>query len=327
MTAPTNVRAGRVTALLLALQAAKGTPVSDFTAGSAGRVWTDRAQDDVSPPKSDAAGWMTQPQLETLGRYSLEDAFQGAFVCKATPSSLEWLLRSNWGPYSSGAWTLAGQVSEWLTLGWVEDVAGGAGRYFHRLYDAWVHKLVLRAGTFNPLSLEAWWAGERDSDPQDLAALAGVTLPGGVMSPADVNVFPGRLVQLFRDPAGANEEIPVDSVEVTLDQGLGTAWDMMRGVSAVWKTGHPGPRVGIRFEAHVSDETWALITAARAGAKARYRLTARCQQPSKTLQVDFYEVDFKVESLGHDGNDYVRFRAAGQAHLDDSGNFVTISIS
>lgn len=326
MTAPTNVRAGRVTALLVALQAAQGTPVSDFTQANAGRLWTSRVQDDVAPSKSDAGGWMSEPQLETGGRYSESRALAGAFVCKATPYALEWLLRSNWGAYSAGAWTLATVVNEWLTLGWVEDVFGGSGSYLHRVYDAWVHKLVLRAGAFDPLSLEVQWAAERDSAPQDLASLVGITLPVDPMPPIDVNVFPGRLVKLFRDPTGTNEEISLAGIEISIDQGLVGGWDQARQVGQVVKGGFPGPRVEIRFEAHVSNETWALISAARAGTKQRYRLTAECQLPAKTFQMDFYEVDFQVEPIGHDGTQYTRFRAVGQAHRDDSGNFVSLSI-
>lgn len=328
MVTPTKVRAGRATALLAALQAAKGTAVTNFTAATGvGRLWTDKGQDDASPSKSDPAGWMLLPQLETGARYSASRAIAGTLACKATPKSLEILLRSNWGAFAAGSFSLASQVNEWLSLGWVENVASGASEYFHRIHDAWIHRIRLHGGRRGALLLEAAYAAERDTAPVALNALGGITLPAAPIAVDDKNVFAGRQVRLFRDPTGANQEIDLHSIEITLDQNLGTGWDMMAGAPMVFKKGFPGPRVTIRFEAHVADETWTLISNARAGTKQRFRLQASAVSPAKTLQIDFYEVDFEVEPLGHEGRRYVTFAGVGQAHRDGSGNFVSISLT
>lgn len=328
MVTPTKVRTGRATALLAGLQSAKGTPVSNFTAAAGvGRLWTNRALTDVGPRKSDPAGWMMKPQLETDGRYSSSRALADRLVCKATPKSLEILLRSNWGGLSAGSFTLANQVNEWLSLGWVENITAGATEYFHRIHDAWIHRLKLRATMAGSALLEAEYAAERDTAPTALNALVGITLPVAPIAVDDKNVFAGRQVRLFRDPTGANQELDLHWVEVTLDQNLGTIWSMMDAATAVFKKGFPGPRVTIALRAHVANETWTLLSNARGGTKQRFRLTASAVSPAKTLQIDFYEVDFEVQALGHEGQRYVEFAGVGQAHLDGSGNFVSISLT
>lgn len=327
MPTPTNVRIGRITALLAGIQSAKGTPVSDFTAGASGRLWTDAFIDDLGPAKADGGGWMDRPQISTDARHGIDTVTEGRLVAKATPLVLGWLLRSNWGSYAAGAWTLKDQVNEWLTFGWVESILSGATEKLHRLSDAWVHRLTLRAGPYQPLTLEADFAAEVDHDPVTLNALGGITLPGGTMAPSDQNIFPGRLVRLFRDPTGANVEISLDTFALTFDQGLGTFWDMCGGKDRVFKAGYPGPRVGIEFSAHVSDETWAILTASRDGTKGRYRMTATSENPTQTLQIDLHEVDFEFEPIGHAGQRYLQFSAVGQAHRDSSDNFVTISLT
>lgn len=327
MVTPTNVRAGRVTALHGAIQAAKGIPVDDYLVSDSARFWSDELDHGLPPAKSDPAGWMTRPQLEASGRYTSPQAFLAGFSCKATPWALRVALRSNWGPYAYPNFTLADQVNEWLSILFIEDVRVGAAANYSRLYDAWIHRLALTADLVSPLMLVADCAAEGSSP---VAALGGPDDTIGVSAQGpveDKNVFPGRLVRLFRDPAGANQEIDLQSIEVTLDQGLETYWDMMRAVPAVFKAGFPGPRVTIEISALISDETWAILSAAIAGTRQRYRLTAQAQSPASTLTIDFYEVDFEVKPLGHDGRKYVKFSALGQAHRDSSGNFVSISLS
>ena len=325
--APTNVRAGRVSALLAGLQSARGTVVDDFTATDAGRVWSDAYLDDVGPLKSDPAGWMTSSKMATVGRYTRPRPINGEITAKATPTLLEWLLRSCWGTFAGGQFTYSPYVSEWLTLAWAESVVDGAAGKFHRVYDAWIDSLTLRAGAFEPLSIEATWAAEREVAPLNITDLAGVTLPAEPMTPDDKNVFPGRLVRLFRDPLGDNEEISLHSVEVSIDCNVIQEWDMMRGVFLVAKGGFPGPRVNLSFEAHVSDETWEVLQAAIDDTKTIYRLTAHAQAPFKQLAIDFHEMDFEVEPLGHEGQNCRRFRAVGQAHEDSSGNLTAFNLS
>lgn len=324
---PTNVRAGRVTAILAGLQAAKETAISDFTAGDAGRVWSDAYLDDVGPAKSDPAGWMTSSKMATGARYTRPRPIVGQISAKATPTLLEWLLRSCWGTFAGGQFTYTSYVSEWLTLAWLESVVDGAAGKFHRVYDAWIDSLTLRASIDQPLMIEASYAAEQDEDPEDITALVGVTLPDEPMTPEDLNVFPGRKVRLFRDPLGDNEEISLHSVEVSIDGGLIQEWDMMRGLFLVAKGGFPGPRVNLAFEAHVADETWEVLSAAIAGTKEIYRLVALAQQPQQQLAIDFHEMDFEVEPLGHEGQNCRRFRAVGQAHEDSSGNLAVINLS
>lgn len=328
MVVPTNVRAGRVASVLVGVQSAKAIPVDDFTTGSAGRIWDDESEDAIGPLKSDPVGAMTEPQLASTGRYShpsRPNLF--GFTAKATPFSLEMLLRSNWGAYSAGSFALASQVSEWLSFVLVESDQSTATENYHRVYDAFVHSLKLRSDSKSELSVVADIAAERASDVAALHAPASTFDASGELAVGDRNVFPGRLVRVFRDPAGDNQELAIGALELSLDQGLGTRWDQCRGIAAVYKRGYPGPRVTLKLEALVSAETWDLLSAAIAGTKERYRIVATAQAPAKTLTIDLYEVDFEVAPFGRDGQEYVKFSAVGQAHRDAAGNFVTISLS
>jgi hypothetical protein len=327
MVVPTNVRVGRLSALLVGVQSAKGTAVSNFTSGSVGRLWSEDVGVDASPLKSDAGEWMDLPQMGTEARHEIPALSEGSIVVKATPTSLNYLLRSNWGSYSGGVWALKQAVSEWLSIGWVESVLTGATEKFIRLWDAFLHRVIFRASPYEALSIEADYAAEQADTPVALDALAGITLPTPPMAVADKGVFPGRRVRFFRDPAGANVEFDLHSIAVSIDQGIGSHWDMASGVHRVWKSGHPGPRVRVELSAHVSDEAWGLMSRAISGSKDRYRLTAVCELTGQTLQMDFYEMDFEFSPVGHIGQRAVQFAGLGQAHRDGSGNFVTISLA
>ncbi len=327
MVTPTFVRAGKVTALLAGLQSAKGTPVDDFTSGPAARIWTREVPVDAGAEKSDPTGWMTRGQVETGARYNREAIARGKISALATPTALQLLLRSNWGAFAAGEFTLAEQVSEWLSLGWVENVQAGATEYFYRLHDGLVDRILLKASPSGPLLLEADYAAESDTDPVALDALGSIELPAPPMEVDDKNVFPGSLVKVYRDPAGDNEEIAAASIEISIDQRLGSEWDQMRGMVEVFKAGHPGPLVELRISGRVGLETWRILSASRAGTKQAFRLIAQAQAPATTFQIDLHEVDFVVDPIGHVGCEYVRFVGAGQAHLDDDDNFVTILLS
>lgn len=329
MPSPTNVRAGKVAALLAGFQSAKGTPVSDFAAAGVWQAWTADAGVPYSPVKSDPQGWMTGDRLMAVGRHSIPAAKQGALRVKGTPTALEQVLRSCWGTYAAnGAFSLVSQISTWLTLGWIEEGSQASSQYLVRLWDAWVHSIGLGFDDQGALSLDAAFVAERDDDPVALDDLGGISIPALPLEVADQAVFPRRLVQLIRDPAGEAVELSPHALDVDIDQGAVIEWDDMAGRETVYQGGFPGPRVSIDFTAHVSDETWAVINAARAGTRERWRLLARTERsPQRTLQMDFYEVDFEFDDLGHVGPRYRAFRGSGQAHADASGNFVSIALT
>ncbi len=323
----TKVRAGRVAAVFLGLQDAKGTPVSDFTSSQAARVWSNDGRLDPSPVKSDPTGWMTAGQVEAGARYNVEGPNNARLIMKATPAALELLLASNWGELDEGEFTLEAQVGQWLTAALVESVLEDSPQYLYRLHDGLIHRLAIRAEALEPLLLEADYAAESDSEPVALDDLGGITLPAPPMPVTDKNVFPGRLSRLVRDPAGAAEEITFASVEISIDQRLGQEWDQTHGVFEVFKAGFPGPLVRIRAAGHVSAETWAILSNSRAGTKQSFRFTAEAQSPAKTLQIDLHGVDFVVEPHGHVGQKFVPFIGVGQAHLEDDDTFVTITLT
>lgn len=323
MAVPAHVRSGRAAALLMGVQAAKASPVSNFASGSAGAVWSEEYGSDVGRMKSAAAAWMTSALIHQAGRFNLASAREGQLRAKATPALLEWLLRSNWGAFSAGAFTLASQVSEWLTLGFIEDTTPSPQGVLHRIYDAWPHTLALLAELYQPLIVEAAYAAEREVDPENVEA---VVHPARPMFPADSNIFPGRLVTLHRDPTGENEEIPWRSLALTIDQRAVVEWDMMAQRDAVYKGGHPGPLVTLELAGEPCDQLWRLIYDSRTGVKTRYRLRAEAPDPAVALQIDMHQVDWEILEIGHAGVEPKPFRAFGTAHYDGT-NFMSISLS
>ena len=323
MVAPTQVRAGRATALLAAFQSAKGTPASDFTAAGAKRLWTEEA--------GIAAGReFGQPDFmdsfllgHESARHLRPEALEGSVRVLATPASLQWLLRSNYGAYAAGSFTLASQIAatQWLTLGWVENAAGGTYK-FARLRDIWFHKLnILAQGPVGRVILEGHYAA-RASLVQALNG-GGITLPSNPMAPDDLNVFPASAVHVYRDPAGSNVDLRIRSLRLTFDQGLGRQWDMAAAVRDVFKRGKM--LAELELISDYSDETWAILTNARAGTDDRYQIVMTVG--SSTFTVNLYNVAMEVEPLGHDGISYKQLRAVGRARRDASGNYVTVSLT
>jgi len=323
MTVPTNVRAGRVTALLAGFQSARGTPVSDFTAGTAKRIWTREADVD-SPLEFMAETFMDSGGGVGLSAYHAPpEKPAGALQVIATPTALEMLLKSNFGAYSAPNFTLASQVSDtrWLTLAWVEKI-GGTTERFIRIRDCWVHRLDLGiAGPQGRLEASAEYAG-RKVLVQTLNG-GGITLPASPMQPSDKSPFPAAYTFLTRDPAGAAVELRWKGIRMTFDQGLAHPWDMAAGLHDVYKAGKLTAE--LEFTSEWSDETWAIHDLNLARTYQTYRVESAAEN-GRTLTVDFRNVAFRIDPPGHGGKLYKPFRAVGRASVSGS-NFVSVSLT
>jgi hypothetical protein len=315
----TNLRSGRRVALLAAVQSAKGTPSTAFASAA---VWrTHSTEIPVSPEKSSET-WMAEPVAAAPEeRFTIADRPAGRLDAVATPDVLDLLLRSNWGPKSGSSYTLKTQVNEWLTLAWVEWAAAASVGQVARIQDAWVHRLVLRAGFPRGfLMATGAFLGRRILiDPKG---------SGGLAFPAswapEGNPFTVNAAAFIRDPAGANVSIRLRELEVLFDQRAAPHdWDMGSLLFMVHKAGPA--EVTAEFRAEVSDEAWATITDARAGTKRAFRFTASAQSPAKTLTVNLNEMDFTFRELGHDGKDMREIVGKGRAHLS-AGVPATISL-
>lgn len=320
MTTATNVRSGRQVALLAGVQSVKGTPATNFSSSSV--LWTHSTEIPVSPEKS-SENWMA----ETIGpapeeRFNISDRPAGRFTAVAVPDALDLLLRSNWGPKVGSAYTLVTQVNEWLTLAWVEHAAVGDVGQVVRIQDAWVHHLVLRA-SFPRGFLTATGAYLGRAILVDAKGTGGLTFPStwtAVRNPFTVND-----AAWVRDPSGLNVSIRLRDLEVKFDQRAAPhEWDMGTLMPRVLKAGPC--EVETEFRAEVSDEAWAVLTDARAGAKRTFRFTASAQSPVTTLTVTLNEMDFTFDELGHDGKDMREISGKGRAHLS-AGVPATISVA
>lgn len=316
----TNVRSGRRVALLAAVQAAKGTPATSFSAGPV--FFTHSTEIPVSPEKSGGT-WMAEPVAPAPEEeFNLEDQPAGRITAVATPAALDLLLRSNWGPKVGSAYTLKTQVNEWMTLAWVEHAAAGDVGQVVRIQDAWFHRLILRA-TFprGYVTVSGAYLG-RDILPAAKGS-GGLTLPAS-WAP-ERNPFTVNAAAWVRDPGGADVQIRLRELEILLDQNAAAhEWDHGTLLYRVLKAGPTVVRA--EFRAEVSDEAWAVITDSRAGSKRTFRFTASAQSPAKTLTVDVNEVTFTFTELGHDGKDKREIRGSGLAHLD-AGVPAAISIA
>lgn len=320
----TNVRAARAMALLACFQSAKGTAASNFTTTDTTQLWTAEDALQAGQQKSTAErGLMTSGAGPgTTERTNVGERPMGELLVHATPASLEWLLRSNWGTYSGGAFTLLDQVAatQWLTIAYVENTLHTSAKLV-RISDAWFHRLALEIRPPQGIvEVRAAFAGEVVT-PADLSG-GGVTLPS-TYTP-DRNVFAGATAILTRDPSSANVQIRLYSLDLVLDQGLHHEWDMMRGKYTVYKTGRP--EVLCRFGGVISDETWAILTNSRAGTKQQFRIVATAPSPSKTLTINLYEMDFEIRDLGRIGQETRAFEAVGRAHVSGS-NYVSITLA
>jgi len=337
MAAPETLRrAGITSRLLMAFQSAgpnggKGVVVDDFTTSDAAILWTEEPQIDAGRLKSDGGPWMTQLEAEDqTGRYSRPEQPTGIIRAVATPESVEFFLRSNWGPLAAGVFGLKPQINEYATLAWVEDYRAGSTQNLVRIRDVWLHAIRFRAARQDRLVMEADYAGRSPGqlDPSvsvdALNALpGGVVLPASPMTPGDFNKFPNIVGEFRRDPTGANVQIRISELELTLDQNLTSEWVEAGG----WDIGKLGKtKVGITFTGNVVAETWDILNDSRVDTKRQFRIIAKAQAPSKTLTIDLFDVSFEIERLGYlPGRAYVEFKATGQAFKTGT-DFVTIGL-
>lgn len=326
MTVPTNLRVAQKGAFFAGFQTALGTAVTDFTAATAKNFMTEVVPVWASP----------EPEVERFMGADLgpddgavwvhPDEPVGVVELKGTPTSLEWLLKSNFGTYAAGAFTLATGVSatRWLTLAWVEDRALGTAStlYLIRHRDSWFHRVALEwTPTQRHLRLLGSYAGRKVLT--QLLNAGGITLPAVPMTVADKSVFPSENTTLVRDPAGANVALRWSDMKLTLDQGLGQEWDMAAGLTDVYKK---GPLTAtLEFTSQWSDETHAILALTRANTKAQYRITSTCEN-GKVLTINLYGVTMKMSHPGHEGQKYAECKLSGIA-TNVAGNITGITLA
>jgi hypothetical protein len=308
----------------LAFQSAKGTIANDFTASGAKAVWCSGAEIDAGTDVESEEWADSSLGPPAGGQWVRPDRPAGTIPVMATPTSLEWLLVSNYGAYSAPTFSLATQIASdrWLTAAWVESVASGSTENLVRLRDLWFHRLDISGnGPQGRMMVEAQYAA-RAVAIQSLSG-GGVTLPASPMSPSDKSPFPNAKIEIRRDPAGANVALRWRAFRLTLDQGLAHEWDPAAFAFDVWKRGRL--RAGLEVLCDWSDETWTVLTNARAKTAQTYRVKATAEDGS-ILTVDLHNVIFSVDRTGRNGMEYAPFRAVGQAAVSGS-NFVSLSLT
>lgn len=309
----------------MAIQSAEGTIVDDFTTATAKRVWSKVAEIDPAPAVNDPAeNHMSQgggPPTE--GEYETKEGPSGVIEAHCTPQSIEFFLRNNFGPFAAGSFSLASQVTEFLTLAWVENrfAPTSSTRRLVRIKDAWISALIIEVLATGMVTLIAQYSGS-DRDVKKLNALGPVTLPPAPIDPTDRNLFAGRSKTLTRDPSGDNEKVEFDSLRIVLSQGLTSEWTM----SDAWDISKMGNLiVTLELESKTADEQWNILD--KATTQEAYRLTLLAASPAKTLTFDFTDVTFRKRPVGHDGQIYRPYLSVGYPKKNSSGSFVAISLT
>jgi hypothetical protein len=258
------------------------------------------------------------------GRYGIAEKSEGRITMLATPTTLELLLRSNWGSFAAGVFTLKSQVNEWFTLSWIEAVTAGSTQRLVRAADVFFYRVELRyERKEGRLLIVADYAG-RETRVDPLNALPGpVFVPSTNFIP-DPRVLNMRGAQFRRDPAGANVNIAFERISVIFEQNPYSSWTM----SDKWQVHKQGKTfAALEIDGILSDETWKLIDDNIAGTKERWRMTAVSDgAPVVTLAVDLWNMDFDINPTGHTESPETLFSAVGRAHVL-SGNFVGITLS
>lgn len=321
---PTKIRAGRSSAVFLGVQSAEGTVLSDFTGAGAARLWTNDAKIDESPDLNDGGGFsMTQfDGDDESSLYELLLPRQVVLVVKATPKSAELLLRSNWGTFSGGVFTLKPQVGEWMTLAYVESVVGADAQRAPRLRDVFFHKLTLVVGD----NEEATFVAEYEAKALVPGVNADLTLPVMTVddaAPADKNVFAGRLGEFRRDPTGANVDVRISTVRVVLEQRIISGYAMTSGAE-IHKGGKT--RASLDFVGEANAESLKLLDDGVADVLQTFRVRLTAPSPSTTLTFDMPNAKFQFLPGGPDGRGSHEIEGEALATVKGS-TFVGITLS
>ena len=326
--AETNRRVGRRARVLMGVQSGLGTLVTDFTAATAITLWTESSSFPIGRGKALPDAWMTEGETENEdSQWEAPDQAADTIVAVATPESVEFFLRSNWGPFAAGSFTLLNRISELMTLALIESNVAGAGEKLIRIGDAWFHRVTLNLSRERGLVLLTGEYAGRSTTEDDLDALGPITLPAGTMPPSNKQKFivNNTFGTFIREPSGANVRIRFISLDVVLQQGLNAEYTMTNG----WVVNKRGKTLAqVTFEASVSDETWELIMKNRAKTPEPFRITlVTPDAPTKTLTIDFESMQFTIEALGFDpGRNFVNFRATSRP-LKSTAGFATITLS
>ncbi len=321
----TERRLYRLAAVLQAFQAARGTPVSDFTTVATRPIWIREAEFDPGITKEDFQGTHGSPRKRAEARFMKERKPIAKLIGGATPKNIEWLLRSCIGPWTGGGTltlTFSPAINEYATLGLVEKTPVPNAQQFLRFWDAWAYRVAFKmASGLSTLDVEADFAC-RDFDRTPLNALGGISLPGSFAPPA-IDVFAPHSFRLFRDPAGANVSIAVRDLELVFEGGvLHETWN--DPAAQVFSEGYN--KVMLKVRGVWTDETLAIEQDVETLNTVFKRFKAEWTSGSKVFTVDMKNVDFTPSPTGWHSGRFREFTIEGEAYLDGSGNYVDVTL-
>ena len=317
---PTNVRSPRTSAILMALQSAEGTLATDFSSGA--RLWENETSLPVSQPiQEEPRGAETQDLSDDVSmRHDAPDGEAGRIVCKATPESVEFILRSIWGQFSGGAFTLNTQPKEFFSLALVESSVLSEAQKLVRWRDVMFRRVVFKAADFEEVIIDA----EYIHSGRTVGVNGDVTLPTlnvDKPGPADTNIFSYRASEFFR---GTSVELRQSRIEVTLDVSGVSDHSETGGV----RTRKLGPAQAIiEVVAQVSDEAWTVLTNADAGTEEGFRFSSKSPSPVKTWRLDIKNTRFSFDPLSRVDLNVVDFVGRGKAMVGSGGSFVGFTLS
>ncbi len=317
---PTNIRSPRGSALLMALQPAQGTLATSF--GSGIRFWTNEDNLPLSQPiQQEPRGAMTQDRGDDVSiQHDLPDGEPGRIVVKATAESVEFILRSLWGQFSGGVFTLNTQQKEFFTLAYVESPVLSDAQNLVRWGDVMFHRIIIRAQDLAEVLIEA----EFIHSGRTVGTNGDVTLPLGMnfdsALPADQNVFTHRDSEFFRGAVELREASMLMELSIN-------------GINRDSQSGGVRPRklgpamASLEVTAQVSDEIWDVLKNADAGTEEDFRFRTKAPSPLKTWTMDLKKTRFSFNPLSCVDLGAVDFVGRARAVVGSSSEFVNFALS
>ena len=313
--------------ILQAFQSALGSPVDNFDTVENRVMWMKRVDFNPQVVKGDIQGTHGSMKKRKEGRYEQSRKPIVTMIGGATPRNIEWLLRA-WG----GSWTgtptltlgLTEEINEFVTLAIAEktDVIPNP-QNFIRIKDAWPHTLRLTmASRLSVLEVDARFIA-RDFDYTPLNALGGITLPSSFAVP-EIAVFAPHDARLFRDPAGSNDSIAIERIELILEHGFDheTYNDTL---PQIVKQGYTS--VKIKLRSAWMDETYLLHNDALTQIPTFKRFEAKFTVGAKVFRMVMENVDWKPTRTGWAQKKWMRFDIEGEAYLDASDGYVLFELT
>ncbi|GAG05059.1 unnamed protein product, partial [marine sediment metagenome] len=236
------------------------------------------------------------------------------------------------GARALSTWTVDAQPDKWFSMAIIEvtETDATSTQRCIRLQDVYFHRMEIEINHTGKVLVRTEFAYELQNDELALDSIGGTyRLPSAPMNPtpANISVLPGRDCTVERDPAGDNEELNFNQAVVVIDnkvRGKNFMSNRSGGKSGwtVWKGGKLDATLALNLG--VDDDAWDILDNAIADTEQRFKVTLP-NAIGNDIVIDLYDMTFVFGSYAKVQGELQPFDAVGQAHVDSSDNYVSIT--